>query len=344
MLEIDGSTGEGGGQILRSSLLLALVTRTPVRLRRIRAGREKPGLRPQHLAAVEAAAAVGRARVEGAEVGSRQLTFVPGEVVPGEYRFDIGTAGSATLVLQTVLPALATAAAPSHLTVEGGTHNPLAPPYDFIERVYLPLFARMGPRFQARLDRPGFYPAGGGKIRLEVQPAPALAPFDLLERGAPLRVEARALVSRLPRHVAERELAVVRRELGWPQGALHVVEETRARGPGNALLLEVEHEGLTELVSAQGQKGVPAERVAEAAVAELQAYLAGGQPVGEHLADQLLLPLALAGGGRFRTGPLSLHATTHIELLGRFLPVAIEAVEVAPGVHEVSVRSASPIR
>jgi len=194
MLTIDGSMGEGGGQVVRSSLALSLVTGTPFRIDKVRAGRKRPGLMRQHLTAVQAAAAVGGARVTGAEIGAQCFTFEPGAVQAGEHRFAVGTAGSATLVLQTVLPALLVAGGPSRLTLEGGTHNPMAPPFDFIAEAFLPLIARMGARCTATLERPGFYPAGGGRFTVEVTPvAEELIPFALLERGEVKRREARAL-------------------------------------------------------------------------------------------------------------------------------------------------------
>lgn len=165
MLDLDGSQGEGGGQILRSSLALSMVTGTPVRIRNVRARRPKPGLMRQHLVAVQAAARIGGARVTGTEIGSSTLTFIPGTVKPGEHELSVGSAGSTTLVLQTVLPALLCASEPSLLILEGGTHNPMAPPFEFLERTYLPLVNRMGPRVHAELERAGSYPAGGGRDR-----------------------------------------------------------------------------------------------------------------------------------------------------------------------------------
>jgi RNA 3'-terminal phosphate cyclase (ATP) len=337
MIEIDGSQGEGGGQVLRTTLGLSALTGKPVTVTNIRANRSPPGLRAQHVVAVEAAAAVGDAEVEGAALGARRLVFRPRAVRTGHHAFKIGTAGSATLVLQTVLPALLRADGPTQLLLQGGTHNPLAPPYEFLARAYLPLLERMGPKVTAILDRPGFYPAGGGQLRVEVQPAARLEPLELLERGEVKAVRARAIVSRLPRDIAERELAVVRRRLRWPEEALVVVEEERARGPGNALILEVEHARGVEVFSGFGERGVRAEEVARAAVDELEAWLEADVPVGEHLADQLLLLLALAGGGSFRTLPLSGHAATQIDVIRRFLPVQIDVTEVGRA-REVRVR------
>ncbi|HWM90947.1 MAG TPA: RNA 3'-terminal phosphate cyclase [Thermoanaerobaculia bacterium] len=341
MLELDGSHGEGGGQILRSSLALSMVTGMPVRIRNIRARRSKPGLMRQHLVAVQAAARIGSARVTGAEIGLSTLTFIPGEVKPGEHELSVGSAGSTTLVLQTVLPALLCASEPSLLIVEGGTHNPMAPPFEFLDRAYLPLVNRMGPRVQAELERPGFYPAGGGRAVVSIEPAPASTPrlsgFELLERGEVRHRQATALISRLPRHIAERELEEVKSLTGWDSLE---VREVETPGPGNAVLLTVESACVTEVFVGFGRRGVPAEQVAGGAVREMQRYLDAGVPVGEHLADQLLLLLALAGSGAFATLPLSGHATTQVDLIPRFLDVAIR-VEEAVGDRQI-VRITAP--
>lgn len=323
MLRLDGSLGEGGGQILRTALGLSLVTGQAFCLEKIRAGRKKPGLLRQHLTAVEAAAAIGQAEVEGAELGSGQLRFTPRQVMAGDYRFAVGTAGSATLVLQTVLPALAIASGTSQVVLEGGTHNPFAPPFDFLAKTFLPLFSRMGPKVTALLHRPGFFPAGGGRFNVVIQPAARLSGLEILERGEIRRRCGRALVAGLPRMIAEREVAALRRALGWLEREF-VVEEMDARcGPGNAVLVELESEQLTEVCSAFGEKGVSAEAVAGRAAEEARRYLASSAPVGEHLADQLLVPLALAGRGSFLTLSLSGHARTNIEIIQRFLEVKI---------------------
>lgn len=325
---LDGSHGEGGGQILRSALSLSLRTGQPFRLVQIRQNRDKPGLRPQHLVAVNAAAQLGGAEVEGAAVGSRELTFRPqlyGANIPaGAYRFDIGTAGSAPLVLQTVLPALLGAAGGSTVTILGGTYNPKAPPFDFIARVFTPLLARLGASVGVRMDRPGFYPAGGGQLVAEITPCPRVARLELHERGAMVSRQATAIAARLPEHVAERELAALRQHLGWPPDCFHTRVIARSASPGNALLIELASEHLTELFSCVGERGVPAEEVARHAAAEATAYLAAEVPVGEHLADQLLLPLALGHGGAYRTVEPSLHTRTQADVIRRFLP----AVEI----------------
>lgn len=321
MIHIEGSQGEGGGQILRSALALSLVTGTPFRIDNIRAKRAKPGLLRQHLTAVQAATEIGRAETLGASIGSSRLDFKPGKVQPGEYKFAVGTAGSATLVLQTVLPALFSLAEPSTLTLEGGTHNPFAPPFDFLERAFLPLIARMGPRVTTELERPGFYPAGGGRFTVRIEPA-SLGRLDLLERGAIRARRARALIANLPAAIAERELCVVGHYLGWERESMQVVEVKNSQGPGNILLLEMESEHVCEIVTGFGEKGRSAEDVARMAIEEARAYLAMGAPVGVHLADQLLLPLALGMGGSFATSEPTAHTRTNMEVIRLFLPQA----------------------
>ncbi len=323
MLTIDGSIGEGGGQILRTALSLSLVTGREFRIENIRANRSKPGLLHQHLAAVSAAAAISQAEAEGAALGSQQLTFRPRGVSGGEYRFATGTAGSATLVLQTVLPALLTASQPSALVLEGGTHNPFAPPFEFIHDTFLPTIERTGARVRAKLDRHGFYPAGGGKLRVTIQPATKLARVDLLERGNVIACRCRALVSELPPHIAERELKVLKRKLPVEIDALDV-EEVKAHGPGNVVLVEIQCAHVTEVFVGFGERGVRAEAVAEGVAKEAREYLNAQVPIGKHLADQLLLPMALASGGSFVTLPLTQHALTNLEVLNMFLPVDVK--------------------
>lgn len=322
MITIDGSMGEGGGQILRTSLALALVTGRPFRIEKIRAGRKRPGLMRQHLTAVQAAATLGGAAVTGDSIGSQELVFEPGPVQPGRYHFAVGTAGSATLVLQTVLPALLLAKGPSQLTLEGGTHNPWAPPFDFLDKTLLPLIGRMGPSVAASLQRHGFYPAGGGHMEISVQPVRQLQRLELAERGAIQSRRARALFARLPAEIGKRELAVVKHRLGWPDDQLVVEEVRTSAGPGNVLLIELQAEHVTEVFTGFGAIGRPAEAVAAEAVDEAKDYLAAGVPVGIHLADQLLVPLALAGG-RFRTLSPTRHTRTNVEVIRRFLDVRI---------------------
>lgn len=340
MLTIDGSRGEGGGQIFRTSLTLSLVTGTPFRIDRIRAGRAKPGLMRQHLTALEAAAAVGEADVDGAVVGGQEVVFRPKRLRPGNYRFAVGTAGSAGLVLQTILLPLVTARAQSSVTLEGGTHNPAAPPFEFLAEALLPLLRRMGADVDARLERAGFYPAGGGRMTIDVTDRGSLGSLHLVQRGRTLRRRARALVSRLSPQIADRELAVIRSRLGWDGDELEVVVLSEGMaGPGNVVLLSIESEHVVEVFTGFGEIGVRAEAVAERVAHEARRYLAADVPVGPHLADQLLLPMALAGGGAFRTVPLSRHASTNLEVIGQFLGRSIDVTPVGDTAVDVIVRA-----
>jgi RNA 3'-terminal phosphate cyclase (ATP) len=328
MIRIDGAQGEGGGQIVRSSLALAMVTGKACEINHIRAGRKKPGLMRQHLTALKTAAEICHADVAGAAIGSTRVVFRPRKVAAGDYAFSVGTAGSATLVLQTVLPALIVGDRPSTLVIEGGTHNPHAPPFDFLARTFLPLLRRMGPLVTANLDRPGFYPAGGGRMRVRIEPATELRRFELLERGEIIARRVRALVAKLPRHIGERECRKLQELTGWDSRSFAVEELSQSRGPGNVVLVELESRHVTEVFSAFGKIGVRAEAVAASAWDEVQRYLTAGVPVGEHLADQLLLPLGVSvhhggSGGEFRTLALSRHSTTHIDTLKAFLNLTI---------------------
>jgi len=336
-LNLDGSAGEGGGQILRSALGLSLVTGTPFTIDRIRAGREKPGLLRQHLTAVQAAAEIGKAQVSGAAIGSRVLTFRPGAVSPGAYSFSVGTAGSATLVLQTVLPALLTASGPSTLSLEGGTHNAWAPPFDFLEKAFLPLLARMGARVSVKLERRGFYPAGGGRFTAAIEPTSRLERLDLVERGKIRAQRGSAIVARLSPGIAQRELKVLERALSMDRTRLKVVEDRDSAGPGNVVQVEVESEHVTELFTGFGEKRVSAEAVAEKLAKEVREYLEAEVPVGEYLADQLLIPLALAGAGSFVTSPLSPHSTTNIGVIEQFLSRKFQVDKSSETRHRVTV-------
>ncbi len=322
MLLINGSFGEGGGQILRTSLALSLVTNKPFRIEKIRAGRENPGLLRQHLTAVKAAATIGNVEVTGDEIGSQQLTFLPSKIQTGEFSFAVGTAGSATLVLQTILPALLLGdGTTTTLTLEGGTHNPFAPPFDFLAQTFLPLVNRMGANVHAALEQHGFYPAGGGKFRVRIDSASTLRKIELLERGAITAQTARALVAHLPLDIAERELLLLARKLQLPSDAVRAEKIVHSRGPGNAVFVAVESNHVTEIFTGFGERGVSAEAVANSVVKQVREYLTAEVVVGEYLADQLLIPMALAGGGAFSTLPLSKHATTNIEIIKQFLAV-----------------------
>lgn len=327
---IDGSLGEGGGQIIRSSLAAAAIKGQPVRITNVRAGRRKPGLMRQHLAAVRAISAVCTAEVEGDEIGSQEIEFRPQAIGGGDYRFSIGSAGSTTLVAQTVLPALLMADGPSKVTIEGGTHNPLAPPFDFFQRAFLPQVNRMGPLVEARLDRYGFMPAGGGKIVLDIQPADRLRGLRIVSRGEEVARRVTAIVAQLEPGVAHREIDTLRRKANWPGASFEttVVDSDDCSGPGNAVVIELKYDRVSEVLYELGRLGTRAERVARNVLRNARNYIASGFPVGTFLADQLLLPMGLAAvqgqTSRFVTGPLSQHSQTHIQLLKTLLDVRIE--------------------
>jgi RNA 3'-terminal phosphate cyclase (ATP) len=340
MIHLDGSHGEGGGQILRTSLALSMLTGQPIRIDNIRARRPKPGLMRQHLVCVQAAAEISGARTEGAELHSTSLTFEPRAVRAGHYRFAVSSAGSCTLVLQTVLPPLLHAAEASTIELAGGTHNPMAPPYHFLERAYAPLVQRLGGGLRLSLKRHGFYPAGGGEVEATVQPVPSggWQPLALESRGALVEAYAEALVAGVPRTVAQRELDTLGAALGWSGDQLRTAPLRQNEGPGNALLATLAYEHVTEVFTAFGDRQVSAEQVAHRLVKEVRAYQVSQAAVGAHLCDQLALLIALAGQGSFTASEITEHARTNFLVIQKFLPVSFE-VEPLPGAWRVTVNS-----
>jgi RNA 3'-terminal phosphate cyclase (ATP) len=333
MIVIDGAAGEGGGQVLRTSLALAMITGQPFRIERIRAA---------HLTAVMAAAEICGGTTIGAEPKSTTLEFVPNRIRGGDYRFTIGTAGSTILVLQTILLPLLWAEEPSRLVLEGGTHNPHAPSFAFLEQAFLPQLARMGAEVSATLVRPGFYPAGGGRIEVAVTPrAAGLQPLHVPARGELGRAHAQALVVNLPGSIGERELAVIASRLKWPAEDLALRTDKLGEGPGNVLTLFLEFATLSQVLVAFGEQGIAAEAVATRAAKVAGRLLAQeAAAVEPHLADQLLLPMALAGEGSFTTLALTTHATTNIDIIRRFLDVPIAVTELGPDLCTVRIGNA----
>jgi RNA 3'-terminal phosphate cyclase (ATP) len=337
MIVLDGATGEGGGQILRTALTLSMITGKPFRMTNIRAKRPKPGLMRQHLVAVQAAAEVCAADVRDATVGAQTLEFAPGKIKGGEYRFAIGTAGSCTLVLQTLLPALLYADEPSAVHITGGTHNSMAPPAHFLQRAYGRVLAQMGATVDFELKRFGFYPAGGGEIVTHIEPCKRLNAIELMARGDRLNGYAESFVAGIPVNVAKRELECVGSSMGWDESQLLIRGLSDGQGPGNALLVTLEHQHVTEVFCGFGEKEVRAETVAKKLIGQVRQYVASGAAVGEHLTDQIMLPFALAGGGRFTTDCVSQHAITNAGVIERFLPVRI-AFEDAGASHVCEIR------
>ncbi|HOT92103.1 MAG TPA: RNA 3'-terminal phosphate cyclase [Anaerolineae bacterium] len=340
---IDGSHGEGGGQILRSALTLAALTGDAVRLENIRAHRAKPGLRPQHLTAVRAAAVICNAAVEGAERDSQTLTFTP-QTPPqaGAYVFDVsdaaegGSAGATTLVLQTVLLPLALADGPSRLILRGGTVVPMSPPTPYLEQVYLPMLFEMGVRVQLTHRVWGFYPQGGGELEVEIAGRATLRPLDLTERGAPERVTGIAFAARLPSHIPQRmsdRARAVLTQAGLPRVGVEPQHVT-SPGVGAGLFLLAQYAHSRAGFIALGRQGLPSERVAEMACRELLEHHRSGAPVDPHLGDQLVLPFVLAEGvSRAAVSRVTQHLLTNVWVAGHFdLPAArVTGEEGQPG-------------
>lgn len=337
MIELDGSFGEGGGQILRSGLALSLLTGQAFRLRNIRARRPKPGLQPQHLMSVQAAARIGSAHVEGASLNSTTLVFEPGPVAPGTYHFAIGTAGSTGLVLHTVYLPLALAGGPSSVTIEGGTHVKTSPCFHFLDVTWRSYLARLGLDINLAMQRPGFYPRGGGRIRAEIPAVERLHGLQLLELSRVTRASVLSVVAGgLPESIAERQAKRAAQRLKGLGLKVESRVETWENGPGTLLGVELATEPVPTFFFALGARGKTAEAVADEAADQVQAFLAA-EPAGvdEHSADQLVLPLALSPEpSAFRTAVVSSHLLTNVAVVGRFLerPIVCEGDEGGPGV------------
>jgi len=322
LVPLDGAQGEGGGQILRTALALSAVTGQGFRVERIRAHRLRPGLRPQHLAAVRAAAMSCRAEVHGAFDGSPDLRFRPGPVTAGEFHFEIGTAGAATLVLQSVVPILATAAEPSRLEVTGGTHVPRSPSFHFLSRHWSEVVERLGLRARLTLDRAGFFPRGEGCVRAEVAPWPRPATLDLSRRGPLVAVRGIAGAARLRGDVARRA-ADAAQALLWEERRLETawdVVDLDAASPGAFLQAEAVFETGRAAFSLLGERGLRAEVLGERAARRVLKFVDDAEAVVDPwLADQLAVPLAVAGGGgRLLTSEVTSHLETVAAVLRRF--------------------------
>jgi RNA 3'-terminal phosphate cyclase (ATP) len=341
LLELDGSFGEGGGQILRTSLSLALLTGRGFHLRHVRARRTKPGLQPQHLMSVRAAATIGRAELRGASLGSTDLVFVPGAVVPGNYPFAIGTAGATGLVLHTVyLPLAYRSEQPSHVTLTGGTHVQTSPCYDFLNVTWRPYMALLGLHVSLTLRRPGFYPRGGGVVEAHIQPCPHLRGLQLHGHDAVQRVTGVSAVAGLPEHIAGRQARRAVQRLRQRGLRVDIQEETWDGGPGSVLTLVPDTRPVPTLFFGLGARGKPAEKVADEAVAQVFAYLdAGAGAVDAHSADQLVLPLAVAEGpSSYRTAEVTSHLLTNIAVVRHFVErdITCEGDEGGPGTVSIT--------
>ncbi|MEJ2612029.1 MAG: RNA 3'-terminal phosphate cyclase [Candidatus Thiodiazotropha sp.] len=335
MIEIDGSLGEGGGQILRTTLSLAICLGLNVRVYNIRAGRSRPGLMRQHLVCLRAAKEICGAQVTGDELGSTEISFVPGVVKAGRYHFAIGSAGSTTLVFQTILIPLLLANGMSEVYLEGGTHNGMAPSFDFINHCFLPVISSMGCRVEVALEAYGFYPSGGGRWRVRIYPMVETMPMVLIDRGDIVSQYAVVTSANIPAHVGERELGHVKKRCLWSEASL-IQRHVKSVGSGNILSLRVMSEALTEIFESVGEKNVRSERVAGRAVRDMMRYIKADVPVGEHLADQIILPM-MFGGGRFRSLEPSQHLLTNMTLIEHLTGVNISVVKLEKDRWEVNV-------
>lgn len=331
LIQLDGTAG--GGQMLRTALSLAMVSGQPFRMTNIRGKRSKPGLMRQHLTCVKAACEISDGTADGAEIGSTELVFRAGKPHAGSYHFAIGTAGSTSLLFQTLLPALLQAEGPSTLRLEGGTHNPLAPPFEFIEKVFLPVLRRMGAEVTVSLVESGFAPVGGGILECVIQPCAKLAPLELHERGELKSLRLRVPTRNLPISIGGRILDSALAMLPCDDATV----EIREPGPGRGVccLYQADFGHASELTSAIGETNVTAERVGRRAAKSLHDFIGSGAAVGRHLADQLLLPMALAGGGSFTTMMPDEHVPTHIAVIEAFLPVKFAVEQINRGIFQV---------
>lgn len=350
---LDGSTGEGGGQILRTALSLAAITGKPFSIERIRANRDKAGLRPQHREAARAVARLCDAQLSGDEVGSERLDFRPrARVRPGDWAFDIGTAGSTPLLFQTVCWPLALAGGTSTLTLRGGTHQDHAPSFHYLALVWGPAVARLGFRFELALQAAGFYPEGGGEFTARVEPAHSMPPLELLHRGTLQDVEVVSMVGGLGFDVAERQAARalrLLRDAGIAAQAERVPLPARASRGGHVLVVSTFQRGRAGHGAVSARESSP-EQLAEEAVGGFRAYLERGAAVDRHLGDQLVLPAALLAAGLVPTPPgvvpatrytvdaVTKHLTTNADVVRRFLDVEIAIVGRADEEGEVRVQ------
>ncbi|MFW2161652.1 RNA 3'-terminal phosphate cyclase [Acinetobacter beijerinckii] len=336
-IQIDGSQGEGGGQILRTALALSMITGQAFELINIRAGRKKPGLMRQHLVCVQASKNISQAYVEGAELHSQRLYFTPQQVQSGKYQFQIGSAGSTTLVLQTLLPALLLQNQASELTISGGTHNPLAPTADFIEQCFLPVLKKLGIEAEFKLNKAGFFPIGAGEIHIKIQPWQHRNRLILLDRGALQNIGAFAAVLNLSEEaqIAQRELATLNKRL-----KLDTQQQFRLNGisQGNTVYVKVEHQQHIQLFTALGEMRKSAEQIANHLAEQVKQYIASQAVVDEYLADQLLLPLALGLGGEFTAQCISEHSRTQATMIEKFIDCEIEFIELDKTLFQVNVK------
>ena len=338
VIEIDGSIGEGGGQVLRSSLSLSMYLQQPFRIKNIRAGRKRPGLMRQHITAVKAAAKICNAKVKGAEISSLKIEFYPGKVLTGKYKFELGSAGSTTLILQTLLPVLMIGEGTTEISLSGGTHNQYSPPLDFLKNTFLKQIIKMGPRVSIDTTAYGFYPVGGGKFSVKIDPAIELKQINILSRGKNISKKAFAYSSKINEEIGENEMKIVVKKFGWLKECCKSVM-VESPGPGNVVLLIDENEHTTEVFTGFGRKQYSLKKVVADALTEYTEYIQSEVPVYKYLADQMIIPMVLSGAGRFITSEPSLHTLTNIEVVKKFLEVDISINQLNQKQWQVDISS-----
>lgn len=323
MLTIDGSFGEGGGQILRTSLALSAITGQDVTIENIRAKRDKPGLRPQHLTSVIAISQICGAEISGVSAGSERITFKPHKVRPGQYEFDISTAGSVNLVLQAILWPLALTDKGSRIVIKGGTHVPHAPTFNYIDDVFLPAVARMGLFCNYHMEKAGYYPTGSGEVRLEIRPVESLQPINLPHRTEPIHIKLTSAVSNLPESISQRQMDTGLEYIrGMGIQPDQDMKQYPSPGKGTLFFIGLSSGNIKSGFQSLGARGKPAEKVAKDACVEFENYWKSGMAIDPHLADQLIIPMALAKGtSMFTTSEITQHLLTNISIVQRFLPV-----------------------
>lgn len=338
MIEIDGSEGEGGGQMLRTALALSALTKRSFRFENIRAKRDRPGLAPQHLTGVRGVAEICNAKVDGASAGSTSLTFEPGTVEAGDYRFDVGTAGSITLVLQACMLACARTRARTEFDVIGGTNVRMSPPSDYLEQVFFPLLRGLGYDIDVKTPARGFYPQGGGEMVVGMAMGERILPLDLKERGRFRQISGTCFTQKLPDHIAERMSSTARKALVGHSPVKLALDRRQGHSIGAGILLAAEYENTVLASDALGDKGISSEKLGELAATSLLLEIDSGATLDRHAADQIVPYLSLAAGpSTFLADELSLHFWTQVEIINKFLDADIEAT-LEGNLHRVSVR------
>jgi len=338
-IEIDGGFGEGGGQIIRTALSLSLITGKSFRIFNLRARRQKPGLRPQHLAAVKAAQKISGSEAAGAEIGSGDLSFFPKPARPGDYRIDIHTAGSSGLVFSTLLPALANLGQTSRLLITGGTHNPKSPCFNFISECFLKIISLLGIEVEPEISRYGFYPKGRGEVSFKIHPWKKQdVVFKMTEPASWQGPEVEIILAGLEMHIAERERAEAAERLKIDPGSVKINFLPSDMGPGNAVLIKYSGAGgRSEIFTGFGEPGKRAERVASEVCRDAKNFVKSGAQLDPYLADQVLIYLAMSAGGEITTNQLTSHFHTNLKIIREFIKVRDEFSHPAPDLSLVKI-------